>query len=91
VYRLATKFSNDFNKVDIHNSQNGCTSNIFSGNSNQTLKFAHLKSMLNSYAPQILTQPYIYLKLRKYVIPNKFGKGLLFYNLIECHMRIENM
>jgi hypothetical protein len=53
VYTPAIEFSNG--GLVLH-SQNGYTSNIVPFNSTQTLKFAHLRSILTLCAPNTLTQ-----------------------------------
>jgi len=53
VYTLATEFSDG---GLAHHSQNGYTSKLVPFNLTQTLKFAHLRSILTLCAPHTLTQ-----------------------------------
>jgi hypothetical protein len=41
---------------------------IVSYNSSQTLKFAHLKTFFEPYAPKIWTQAYVYHNIREYEV-----------------------
>ena len=63
---LTKKFHKFYNNWSIHCSQNGQISDIVSYNSSQTLKFEHIITFLNSYAPQIWTQPYVDYNIRKH-------------------------